>query len=216
MINVQTATTAELVAFYNANVPADKQIKKFADRKTAERRVQPMADQLARESAADDREIAAWNAGSATPEAPEYGANVSGFEVHGHTDCPHCGIHLSNGVSQHGDDVNGKPLRHDTHHFECMGCGGGFGALIKRAAASATRASGIAASWAVAEIADKRKLRTGNIEVRQGNKLIGTYRSVAHAFTSLGFSLKGHIPFRMSLKVEGQKPFGAFTFAIAP
>ena len=37
MINVSTATTAELVAFYNAH--ANKPVNKFADRKTAERRV---------------------------------------------------------------------------------------------------------------------------------------------------------------------------------
>lgn len=37
MINVQTAKTAELVAFYNAN--AEKAVKKFADRATAEKRV---------------------------------------------------------------------------------------------------------------------------------------------------------------------------------
>lgn len=215
MINVKTATTAELVAFYNANVPADKQIKKFADRATAEKRVQPMADQLARESAADDREIAAWNAGSATPEAPEHESNVSGFEIHGQTHCPSCGIDLRNGVSMHGDDVNGKPLRHDTHMFECMGCGAGFGALLKKAKPSTSRRAGIAASWAVPEIAAARSERTGTIEVRQGKKLIGTYRSVAHAFTSLGMSLKGHIPFRMSLKVEGEKAHGAYTFAIA-
>lgn len=38
MLNVSTATTAELVAFYNEH-NADKPVKKFADRKTAERRV---------------------------------------------------------------------------------------------------------------------------------------------------------------------------------
>lgn len=37
MINVQTAKTAELVAFYNAN--SAKTVKKFADRATAEKRV---------------------------------------------------------------------------------------------------------------------------------------------------------------------------------
>ena len=188
MINVQTATTAELVAFYNANVPAEKKIKKFADRATAEKRVAALAP-------------------------IEF--NVSGFEIHGHTHCPHCNIHLSNGVSQHGDDVNGKPLRHDTHVFECMGCGAGFGALLKKAKASATRSAGIAASWAVPEVAAARAERTGTIEVRQGTKLIGQYRSVAAAFGALGFSLRGHIPFRMALKAEGQKPFGAYTFAIA-
>lgn len=38
MINVTTATTAELLAFFNANSGAAT-VKKFADRKTAERRV---------------------------------------------------------------------------------------------------------------------------------------------------------------------------------
>jgi hypothetical protein len=38
MINVTTATTAELLAFFNANSGATP-VKKFADRKTAERRV---------------------------------------------------------------------------------------------------------------------------------------------------------------------------------
>lgn len=33
--------------------------------------ITPTAAQLAKESAMDDAEIAAWNAGSATPEAPE-------------------------------------------------------------------------------------------------------------------------------------------------
>lgn len=37
MIDVRTATTTELVAFYNKH--ADKQVKKFQDRATAERRV---------------------------------------------------------------------------------------------------------------------------------------------------------------------------------
>ena len=206
MINVQTATTAELVAFYNAN--AFQPVKKFADRKTAERRVNALLDAA---HSVDNSVLAMVG----LPPVEKRKVNVSGFEVHGHTNCPHCGIDLCNGVSQHGDDVNGKPLRHDTHMFECMGCGGGFGELIKRAAASATRASGIAASWAVPEIADKRKLRTGTIEVRQGTKLIGTYRSVAHAFTSLGLSLKGHIPFRMALKVERVKDLGAYIFYIA-
>lgn len=37
MLNINTATTAELVAFYNKH--AAHPVKKFADRKTAERRV---------------------------------------------------------------------------------------------------------------------------------------------------------------------------------
>lgn len=191
MINVKTATTAELVAFYNANVAVTKQIKKFADRATAEKRV------------------------AALPPVEKRESNVSGFETHGQTHCPSCGIDLRNGVSMHGDDVNGKPLRHDTHMFECMGCGAGFGDLIKRAKPSASRRAGIAASWAVPEVAAARSERTGTVSVSKGNKVVGHYRSVAHAYTSLGMSLKGHIPFRMALKVERTKDLGAYTFSIA-
>lgn len=43
-MNVQAATTAELVAFYNANAAAP--VKKFADRKTAERRVAALIETL--------------------------------------------------------------------------------------------------------------------------------------------------------------------------
>lgn len=192
MINVQTATTAELVAFYNANVAVTKQIKKFADRATAEKRV------------------AALNS-----VAPIVESNVYGFEIHGHANCPSCGIDLRNGVSQHGDDVNGKPLRHDTHEFECMGCGAGFGDLIKRAKPSLSRRAGIAASWAVPEVAAARSERTGTVSVAKGDKVVGHYRSVAHAYTLLGMSLKGHIQFRMALKVERTKDLGAYTFTIA-
>jgi hypothetical protein len=44
MLNITTATTAELVAFYNANAAAA--VKKFADRKTAERRVSTLIESL--------------------------------------------------------------------------------------------------------------------------------------------------------------------------
>jgi hypothetical protein len=44
MLNITTATTAELVAFYNAN--AATAVKKFADRKTAERRVAALIETI--------------------------------------------------------------------------------------------------------------------------------------------------------------------------
>jgi hypothetical protein len=152
MINVKTATTAELVAFYNAN--AFQPVKKFTDRATAERRVTALLDAA---DSVDNSVLAMVGLPPVEKRQP----------------------------------------------------------VVKRAAASATRSAGIAASWAVPEVAAARAERTGTIEVRQGNKLIGSYRSVAHAFTSLGMSLKGHVPFRMSLKVEGEKAHGVYTFAIA-
>ena len=59
MINVNTAKTAELVAFYNKH--ASKPVTKFADRKTAERRVaallatQPTKTVRAKAAPAKDR-----------------------------------------------------------------------------------------------------------------------------------------------------------------
>lgn len=47
MIDVKTATTAELVAFYNKH--AEKPVTKFADRKTAERRVATLIDIIQRQ-----------------------------------------------------------------------------------------------------------------------------------------------------------------------
>lgn len=50
-MQVSTATTAELIAFFNANTGGNP-VKKFADRKTAERRVQALIDEMVEEGVA--------------------------------------------------------------------------------------------------------------------------------------------------------------------
>jgi len=52
------------------------------------------------------------------------------FDNYGYTECPHCGIHLDNGVGAHGDEVNGNAVKHDKYEFECLACGGEFGPEI--------------------------------------------------------------------------------------
>lgn len=203
-MNTLTATTAELVAFYNANVAADKQIKKFADRATAELRVGKLFASIV--EAQDEAHRAKY-------ESVRRG-QVSSFEIHGHADCPHCGIDLRNGVSQHGDDVNGKPLRHDTHEFECMGCGGGFGETLRHAAKSTSRANAIAATWKDASIAAARAQRTC-VRVFSEGGIVGEYKSTAEAFRRLGLPLSKHIPFRMALKAAGSNAISVYTFKVA-
>jgi hypothetical protein len=194
-------TTAALVDFYNMHVSADKRVKKFSDRATAERRVNALLD-------AQDAERAV-----AQEEAVQ--SSVYGFELHGLYDCPHCDIHLSNGVSVHGDDVNGKPLRHDTHQFECLGCGGGFGKELRRAAKSTSRANAIAATWKDPSIAKARAQRTC-VRVFDGfDQVVAEYKSTAEAFRRLGLPMNKHIAFRMSLKAAGSKTFAAYTFKVA-
>lgn len=55
MIDVKTATTKQLVEFYNQN--ATQPVKKFSDRKTAERRVKQMLDAQPRTNTAHGEAI---------------------------------------------------------------------------------------------------------------------------------------------------------------
>lgn len=52
-------------------------------------------------------------------------------EEYGVSECPHCNIGLDNGVIQHGDEVNGKPIKMGKYIYECMGCGAEFGPEVK-------------------------------------------------------------------------------------
>lgn len=59
---------------------------------------------------------------------------VSGYAQHGLTRCPHCEVHLRNGVGEHGDDVNGTRVKHDRFRFSCLACGGEFGPELSKPA----------------------------------------------------------------------------------
>ena len=62
----------------------------------------------------------------ATDIAPSYEMQQYGVEH-----CPSCGVHLSNGVGIHAEEVNGKWVVHTkTHENWCMGCGHEFGPLL--------------------------------------------------------------------------------------
>lgn len=50
--------------------------------------------------------------------------------VGGFVNCPHCGIHLDNGVGYHGQEMYGKIFSHDKFEWECLGCGEEFGPEI--------------------------------------------------------------------------------------
>lgn len=60
---------------------------------------------------------------AATPEEDE--APLCGD----YTNCPHCGIHLSNGYQVH-DPADDMVL--DTHEFLCLGCGEEFGKELEQ------------------------------------------------------------------------------------
>jgi predicted RNA-binding Zn-ribbon protein involved in translation (DUF1610 family) len=127
-MNVSTATTAELLAFFNANT-GGAQVKKFADRKTAERRVTLLIEEMAEEgdvvygfpaaeSAAEapkgwteeDEQIAAEleefdhspTRGDVEPTAP-----ATFIPSYNHKVCPKCGsTEIYNGTTKGGKVVH--------------------------------------------------------------------------------------------------------------
>lgn len=126
-MNFHAATTRELVDYYNAN-SGRTPVKKFADRKTAERRCAELVVIDAAET-------------PITAELVLETSSVYGFSVHGLTECPHCEAHLSNGVGEHLQEVNGTKIKHDEFQFACLACGAEFGPSIKRSARKENSAS---------------------------------------------------------------------------
>lgn len=141
-------------------------------------------------------------------------SSVYALNDHGQEHCPSCGIHLSNGISEHGDIVNDKILRHTSgFRYECLGCGAGFGEALRRVGNSSTRAAAISASWKNKTIAQARAHRSQIAVVvpERGEQL---YRSVAQAFGRLGLPMNKHQTFRRELKLTGAKAYGPLQFRV--
>jgi len=180
-INVTTAKTAELVAFYNEHT--GKSIKKFQNRATAERRVQDLIDSL--EEAMTEQDQQALDIREEQEDQELKAAT-------GRTHCPACDVHLSNGY-----DINEK-----TGGAICMGCGhewGGKGA----SEFSEKRSRGIKESWQNKEVAAARTRR--HAVIVSGGSLDGPteFKSVPAAFKALGLPMNKMPIFRKNLKFEG-------------
>ena len=174
--NVKTATTAQLVEFYNDH--AESSIKKFRDRATAEARCQAILDAIAEEESKPVAKPEKKIGGMTLAETVAFAQAVSGkksvkaapkaepvyvkvttpgqpapslqsakeetiaeegvrlLNTYGFTHCPKCGEHLSNGVGEHQQEVNGKKIKHDEFQFECLACGEEFGPSIHKASES--------------------------------------------------------------------------------
>lgn len=169
-------STAELLAEYNATT--GKSTTKFASRAAGEKAVQKLRDTTARDA--------------------DSGSSVTGYKIHEYHNCPHCGIHLSNGVIEHGDEVGEKILKLKEFQFECMACGSEFGPALKKTTKSITRSTSISESWNDQVVAEKRARRDA-VEVNGVQ-----YRSVAQAFQKLNLPMSKHIQFRMTLKETGE------------
>jgi hypothetical protein len=187
MKTIAQMTTAELIAEYNALT--GKSIKKFSSRSAGESQLVKV-----RPTTAPKKET----------KVSENESSVYAFESHFLTHCPSCGTHLSNGVGEHGQEVNGKAIKHDEFEFACLACEHEFGSPIRKTAVSITRSKAISESWSNAKTAKKRA-RRDNVAVER----VGTFRSVCQAFKQLNLPLNQHIKFRMSVKHDGIGMFEA-------
>lgn len=183
---IEHGSMKDLVALYNQY--SDKPVKRFSDRKSAERRCRELVKTVLRHTPGDE-------------QIPEPQQDLG-------PRCPECG---SYDHCADGDEVNGKKIRLTHREYECLECGTEFGRLLKdEPVKDDVKAPGIAASWEDAEIRAKRRQRSA-VEV-DGKQ----YRSVKAAYIALGLDLKGHIPFRMLLKENGHAKVDGRYWKIIP
>ena len=130
--NIAAATSAELLTFFNANT-GGAQIKKFADRPTAEKRVQKLVDEIAAEGLAAEEfepaEVAFFAAQRSAEETAEVAVPEAMSGVY-EPSCPKCGATLD---ITSGRIVNrfGKQVLVDEGVFTCHGCSHEWGTADK-------------------------------------------------------------------------------------
>ena len=107
-MQVSTATTAELLAFFNANT-GGAQVKKFADRKTAERRVQSLVEEMIADGGLEPTRIKltestdAKNARLADEVIEKATRSLEFIPSYNHRVCPKCGsTEIFNGRTKGG------------------------------------------------------------------------------------------------------------------
>lgn len=197
-INVSAASTAELLAFYNANSGKDA-VKRFSDRKTAERRVAALL--------------------SATPKASAHGTTYKQAYRNGTPVCPECDA-SSDITCGEVKMLHGEQHVVNEHIAQCHGCGHQWdtntGKPRRRAAdkAAASRSLAIAESWKDKKVAAARATRHHVVVTTpKGEK--AEHRSVREAFMIFSLPLGRHIKFRSALKSAGKAEIDGYKFRLA-
>lgn len=95
----------------------------------------------------------AWADGHIITRGEDKKYRVEAVQIEAHEDvvpgfahCPHCGVHLSNGVLRDGDCADQKPISMKEHVYECMACGEEFGPLLVEKQAEAIANASMAGS----------------------------------------------------------------------
>lgn len=231
MLNISTATTAELVAFYNKH--ADKPVTKFADRKTAERRVAALMNAMVTKpltpaaQRAIDQHVANGEfealrvlvAKTSNPAQRAYAMEALKAETTSAHElrCPICGD-TENLTCGEVKILRGMQHVVNEHIADCHSCGHEWNTMtgkpVRKAATNPERGAAIAASWKNKKVAAARAQRHG-VVVRTPDGKTAQHKSVREAFMVLALPLGQHIKFRGALKAAGKAEFGGFKFKLA-
>lgn len=192
IVTRETLTTVamkDLVVFYNAH-NVDKPVAKFADRKTAERRVSAILDSL---------DIIAAQGGDVEDgklvDAPVMKTRAS-REVNPGTMLTDINAAIAE------DEITEEDARRELELLKKAK----VNATVKTGAKSGlTLSAAIAASWNDPLVAQKRMTRHGVTVTCNGNS--AEYKSVRAAFGTLGLPDSKHIRFRMLVKANGSAVF---------
>jgi hypothetical protein len=221
-IKITEAKTADLVAFYNANIsrvdPDSSAIKKFADRATAEKRVFNLVEKLAAhfpteeipEGHIPDPNAKPEAAGEApTPEGVDGAANGeldTQEEEETEEDRARAAAAAANGASAFNQLVQGVQAAVQKAAED------GVKPVASRSSSSkASNSDGVAASWADNEVREARLKRDG-VEVKLDGKSVGIYKSTREAFRALRLPDNKHIRFRLKLKEAHRENGESATF----
>jgi hypothetical protein len=199
--DVKAASMKELVAFYNAH-NADNLIKKFADRKTAERRVMAVIGSLAIiEAQGGDIETGELAKGITDEEQKAIDEEEKAAVYR---------IRASRQVTPEEESPNAHiPEEEITEEqaraeLEQIKAAASKGKPVSKSSGISLSAA-IAASWADPVVADKRMTRNGVTVTVNGKS--AEFKSVRAAFEAFKLPDSKHIRFRMLVKKEGKAVF---------
>ena len=183
-------TTSELAKYYNeiAAEIGEKTVNRFSTKAVGIRRVEEI--ELRREAFQDEvlKEIAEKGA---QPDSEELsGIDAEMQRLYGMVYCPHCGVHLENGVS---DDVDGRSSTPGGSANWCMACG-----EYLNKEEHERRSAAVSESWKDEAV---RAARSARHKVIVDGK---EYNSVPAAFRELELPRSRMIAFRKELKAAGK------------
>ncbi len=185
-INIETAKTAELLAFYNAH--ADKPVNKFTNLETARRRVTALIEALEVSDRAHEAARAAKSATKAA-KASEKNATKLADAVDKTVAIKAHAAEQAKAEPKTEKNTKAKPgyeVQHDNDGDKIV------------AATRRSNAAGIAASWLDNDIREARLYRQGVVVMIGKNAQ--EYNSTHAAFAALGLPMSKVIRFRMKLK----------------